>query len=202
MQESKKSALKRERKMSKKTSYWLTIFSTLLVVIAAMGLIALVLSQIFRVDEQHVKTPVEEVTTYWVECEAKAPQDAFFTAPASATENDHELKIIYKDGQAEKISYEYDSEYENNNAAIDAEAELHARYNNFMGVLQDDFAPRFSRDADELKITMVADTEEIGRDTAKVFFINTEEFDSLKDYDLEKLLEIYQSKGFKCEYGN
>ena len=197
-----KSSKAKKTTKSNRTNKWLSIFSTLLVVVAIIVVIALVVNQAMIGSEQHISRSTPETVISWVECDATNPTGGFFTTPDTALDNDHDLKIIYHGDNAERISYEYESGYPSYVDATEAEAKLHADFNEFTGNLAESFNPSFARDGDELKIKLISDFSELSRDTAELFFISNEEFDSMQDYNVKKLVEIYQSKGFHCEYGS
>lgn len=171
----------------------------------ALGLTAVAALVIFGVTQlfvprETISTPTSTSSSInALVCEAEDPQEKFF-ATDGAVSVDHVIKATYVDSVADKISYTYEADYGSPEAATKAEAQLHADYNIFMGKNGDDFTAQFMPMGDELKISVFAETKNLGSLTSRVFFINTEEFEELKDYDVQDLAKIFQRKGFSCEF--
>ena len=186
-----------KKKGQKSSKVW-GAFALGLVLLCVAALVIIGLSQLFKSNETVTSSGPQTISSNAMVCEAAAPKDPFFTVEG-ATDVEHQIKVIYKNGVADKISYEYDAEMGTPEAAIEAEARTHADYNNFMGKRASDFSASFMPMDDEYKITITANMDDLGSSTARIFFISKEDFEGLKDFQIENLRKIMQTAGFHCE---
>lgn len=181
----------------KKGGFW-KVFTVLIVILCGLALVAVVAFQLFQRKETITSTRTESTTTYAMVCETKTPKDPFFTVEGVA-EAEHEIKVTYTGSMADKISYEYEAEMDSPEAVTKAEAKTHADYNIFMGNNTSDFSSNFMPMGTEYKINITTDVENLGSKTARIFFISEDDFNGLKDYNIEDLKRIIQTAGFHCE---
>lgn len=184
---------------SKRAKQVWSLVAVIIVVVAVIVALVLIGNLVFKNQEQRISSNEGQTVVRSMDCVAKQPQDAFFQDEL-ATEAEHEIKVTYRNNDANKISYVYDGEYATFNDAEDAEAKLHADYNIYMKDLADSFSPNFSVIEDELKVSLFADAYDLGSATARMFFITPEEFENMEDYNIDDLKQIYESKGFQCEF--
>ena len=178
-----------------------SLIATGIVIIAvSIGLGAAVF-MLFRGEETHISTNTAETIIKSLVCNAANPKNPFFISETAENYN-HEIKVTYRGETADKISYMYDGVYVSNSVADTAGASLHADYNIYMGengVYQESLYPTFSVVDNKLKVSLYADYKKLNSVTAKLFFINAEEFHDLDNYSAEELSNLYAEKGFSCE---
>ena len=174
--------------------------ATWIVAIAVSIALSVVAFMLFSSKETHILANTTETTIRSLVCSSADPKNPFFV---SGTEtNNHELKVTYRGETADKISYNYDGSYASNSVADTAGSSLHADYNIYMGEngsYQDNLYPTFSVVDNKLKVSLYTEYGKINSVTAKLFFINAEEFHDLDNYSIEDLGNLYAEKGFSCE---
>lgn len=192
---------KPRRRKKKQAKTWVLALQTLLVAGVAIVLILGVM-YIFRRKETITTTGTRTASTYAMVCETAAPKDPLFVVEEGVKEANHKIKVMYADGAAGKISYEYIAEMESEKATTDAEAQTHADYNIYMGQNTSDFSASFMPYGANYRITVTADdVNKLNAKTAKVFFLDGDEFAKLKNngYQIEGVKRLIQAAGFRCE---
>ena len=169
-----------------------------IVLFCALFLLFFGLTQIFESHETHTSREVQTVEAEIMVCEAAAPRDPLFSVEG-AEDVEHEIKVTYKNGLADKISYELQAELNSPEAAEHAEATTHATYNNFMGTNASDFSANFMPIGDDYKLNITADIDKLTPTSARIFFIEREQFESLKEFGIDDIKRFIQTAGFHCE---
>ena len=187
-------------KKSKAKKIWSSI-ALAIVLFCAFFLLFFGLTQIFESHETRTSTGVQTVNAEAMVCEAAAPRDPLFSVEG-AEDVEHEIKVTYKNGLADKISYEFQADLNSPEAAEAAEAETHATYNNFMGTRASDFSANFMPIGDDYKLTITADMDSLTPTSAQLFFIERDQFESLKEFSIDDIKRFIQTAGFHCELDN
>lgn len=189
-------------KLSKSTQKWLSVAATVLVVIAAVAIIILLGNLAFGGREEHYTATTPDVEIKVLDCESASPSDPFFTSDL-ALSADHDIKVTYMGDTVRRFFYTYEGDFASTDAANQGEAKLHADYNTYMGAAADSLSPTFSiiDDGTELKVTLVTEADLLNSATAKLFYFTPEEYSSLgSTINIQDLANIYQSKGFHCDF--
>lgn len=190
-----------ELKKKSKNEKLMSSIATWIVIIAVSIGLGVAVFMLFRGEETHISTGTVETLIKSLVCNATNPKNPFFVSD-TAEEFNHEIKVTYHGETADKISYIYDGTYASNNMADTAGAALHADYNIYLGengVYQESLYPTFSVVDNKLKVSLYADYKKLSSVTARLFFINAEEFHDLNNYSAEELGNLYAEKGFSCE---
>ena len=168
-------------------------------IVLFVGLLSVVLSQ----KETNITEKDYEPTVNALYCEASEPTDPFFES-ASVINDSHEIKVIFRNGGAFKLSYNYYGVYNTEGAADAAHTRLHADYNIYMGsneTDQESLYPTFDFDGSKVKVNLFAEVgSSLNLVTARLFFLSVDEFESLAEYSEEDLKNVYEDKGFSCTF--
>lgn len=187
----------REMFKAKNSSQYKAIGSILIIA----ALILVVLFIVTNKKETHFFKEKGDSTIVLLNCVASDPVDPFFVS-ADANENSHEIKATFKSGELDKISYNYYGSYNSESLADNAHSVLHAHYNNYMGANRLDHEilyPTFEYDGKNVKISLYSSRENtLNQITAKIFLLNSEEYEKIDKYTDEDLKKIYVDKGFVC----
>lgn len=133
-----------------------------------------------------------------VKCTAAVPENAFFRAQGVGAQT-HTIKLIFQDNKVDKISYEYEGDYGNEQAADKATTNMHIDYNEFMGPDAESLSPAFAAVGTKAKINLLAKREKLNGKNAKIFYLNTDEVADIANYEPEKVEKIYEARGFSCK---
>lgn len=150
--------------------------------------------------ETHISEEPNSGTSTAIECSGNDIEDAFFVNSDGASS--HTVKGFFVDGKLKKISYNYDAEYSSDEAAETANAVLHGNYNKYMAsesLNPESLIPTFSNNGNRVKIDLITSADKLTNDNSLFFFLNMDDFQHIKNYDPEKLVSIYNGKGFSCE---
>lgn len=178
----------------------MSLVATWIVILAVVIAVVAFFMVNFRSTETYMSTSSDGATVGSLSCTAVNPENPFFAS--SAQNSNHELKITTRGQAKDKISYVYNGEYASNAAAETAGSSLHADYNIYMGengIYQESLYPTFSVVENRLKVSLYTEFDKINSVTARLFFINADEFHELNDYSVEDMKVLYESKGFLCE---
>lgn len=189
--------------LEKKSKNKKIISSTTIWIVAIAVSIALSVAafMLFGSKETHISTSKTETTIKSLMCNSADPKNPFFVSETAET-NNHVVKVTYRGEIADKISYNYDGSYTSSSVADTVGSSLHADYNIYMGkngAYQESLYPTFSVVDNKLKVSLYTEYNKVNSVTAKLFFINAEEFHDLDNYSIEDLKNLYVEKGFSCE---
>ena len=135
-------------------------------------------------------------------CKASDPANKFFSYK---TENSavHEVKIIFDNGDLDKINYNYTARYATNDEVETALSWMHADYNNYMGtisVYQEDLTPTFSAVGTEAIINLYFGGKTLNSETARFVFLTSDEYAKIKNMSTKSIEKMYRGKGFSCNF--
>ena len=182
---------------AKSKKIW-SLVATLIVIIAVGVILILIVNLVFQDKEEHISASETVTKVKTLECEAASPETAFFVSE-NATDPEHQLKVTYQGSVANTFYYTYEADFATPEAAETASAELHADYNTYMKSNASDLSPNFSNIQNQVLVSLFGPAKDLTAASAALFFISPEEYDQLTNYDIDKLTQIYQSKGFSCE---
>ncbi len=171
------------------------IIGFIAIIIAAVGIYFL-----FQEKETNISSGVDIQKSNSIICESTNPNFATIFN-SSAKESNYTIKIISKDNTADKISFEFDGVYETSDQAYTGNSTMHADYNNYMADVElspDSLTPVFSYDEIKSKVILSGEFGDLNNSTAKLFYLDSEEFQNLDNYSIEEISNLYQSKGFHC----
>lgn len=188
------------KKMSAKAKGGITIG----VIVVIVALIVLITSIVFQDKEEYITTEYQQNTMNAVVCKASDPKDGFFameedekTGVQNATSM---IKATYQNDTLDKLTYSYEGKYESKEAAEQAEAKMHALYNQYMTNLADKLSPKFSTYDNTMKISLFGSWGDLTAGMAKVFGLTDEDYDALSEKNKpEELSKLFQGKGYLCE---
>ena len=172
--------------------------SALVFVIAGVILLILLISP----KETYISDGDKMESIGILDCRASSVDEAFFNYD-TASRADHEIKITFKSGVADKINYTYEGEFSSNDAAEIALSWMHADYNNYMGevgVYQEDLSPMFSVINAKGIINLYIDESKFTSATARFVFLDEDKYAVFRDMRAEEIGKLYESKGFSCEF--
>ena len=134
-------------------------------------------------------------------CKGDVVDEPFFVQ-YNASSSMHEFKILFSDDKINILNYTYTADFPTAEQAINASALIHADYNIFMSknnVDPESLQPTFSKIDNEVIVNLSADIESISSTTAKLFFLDNEQFKKIPTYSLDEIIDMYRKKGFHCE---
>lgn len=181
--------------MTKKSK--ILIGTTATVVITAGVAFALYL--LFRLTETRITTTGNETKTTALVCQAMAAADEDFFNPSGAHNFKQKIKITFMGSRPDKLNYIYEGTYGSAAEASKANDNLHADYNNYMGINAEDLNPVFSTIDNILKISLFTNKNQINNKAGRMFYLSNVEVSNFAEYTDTDLKEMYQKKGFSCE---
>lgn len=184
-----------ESKRKKQHSLYIGIIVCILVAVAA------ILCLLFTGKETYVSEGdnIESVDALY--CRASEQEDSFF-GKENVINDKHEIKITQRQDEIDKISYTYIGYYGSEKEAKDANAVLHAKFNNYMGehnLEPSVLGPVFSVVKDNLRINLMTEISNINEAIGKLFFLDPAGINSVRNNKLESLKKLYSSQGFVCK---
>ena len=185
-----------EKEKAKDNTVMKAIFFALLV-----GIIVVVIWFLTYKQESHTSSNVGESDYSALECTASDPSEPFF-AFENTQEVAHTIKVLFSEGKLKDIMYKYDGTYASQEAAEDAEAWLHADYNEYLGangVDMESLSPTFSVNDNKLMISLYAEAKKVNDIVARLFFMDTDASNKIKNFSLKDYKLLYETKGFACQ---
>ena len=175
-------------------------------IIFILVFIVLIISLIFilltpKETYVHGDGDAQMVFTDILQCKSSNPDVSFFTYDAEKSE--HTIKIIFKDNKINKINYTFDGNFSSDKKAETTLSQMHAEYNTYMGgtsIYQENLTPTFSLLGSEIIINLFIDEKYFVPSTAKIVFLDGNEYVRARDGNIDEIEEIYKSKGFLCDY--
>ena len=152
-------------------------------------------------QESYISTDIELGNHGTLECTSSSPVGPFF-AFETQREAEHIIRVLFTGEKIKELSYRYDGKFNSDNAAVNAEAWMHADYNKYMsanGVNQELLNPVFMVNGDKLTISLYAEVKKLGSAVASLFFISSDKYKDIKDYSMSDYNEMYRSRGFTCQ---
>lgn len=135
-------------------------------------------------------------------CAAGEVEGMFFSNGA-VSEVKNEIKILFSGSKMNKIFYSYTGEYQSEETAKKVNDIMHADYNTYMGrsgAYQESLLPTFAYIGSMERIDLSSGIGELNTVTARLFFLDGEEIDNIKEYSISEWKEFYEDKGFSCKY--
>lgn len=119
------------------------------------------------------------------------------TDPLSVKET---AKVIYRNGEFEKISFTYEGEYKTEEQAIKAENELHSTYYRYIGSLNigvSDYQNNYNILGKKTTMDLSSGKSDTPASILKLFSYDSSK--KISEASEEELIGNYTSKGFNCE---
>lgn len=114
----------------------------------------------------------------------------------------HTVKFVYSNGKVDKLSYEYEGEYNSEEEAKKDSGHLHTRYNLYLGdrgVNHEILTPVFQYTGTKAMIRLYLDDyEKMNSVIGRVFYIGNGMVDTIEKNSAEETKKIYENKGFSC----
>ena len=173
-------------------------WAAVVIIVALVLILSIILSQ---KKEVHISNGGQVLQVYSLECSSSGAEDTFFR-PNEAQRYTETIRATFREDRLEDISYEFLGTYQTDAAVEQDIANLHARYNIYMGeqkVNPESLSPVFSPMNTKLKITLFGDKDKLNTATARMFFLTSDEVDKPKTLSLKKIRKIYEAKGFACQ---
>ena len=170
-------------------------------VICVMVAMAAVLCLLFNGKETKISDNSGNNSISVLDCKASSPVVESFFEAKDAINNEHEIKITYQGNRVDKVSYTYTADFPSGKEADEANAVLHAKYNNYMAQYSLDPAklgPTFTVVDNNFKINLFTDMSKIDPAMMGLFFLDNEDIGLLESGKIESLKKIYFQKGFNC----
>lgn len=176
-----------------------------IVIIIAMIIVAL-LFLLFG-SYRETRTSQETITSAVaaLDCKSTQPLQNVFSYKSNDSAT-HELKITFDNERIDKINYIYTGRFTDASATENALAEMHAKYNTYMGtteIYHEDLTPVFTVDGTEGRINLFIERKKFTAGTAKLVFLDDDEYAKMKKAGIEDVKKLYENKGFRCvSYNN
>ncbi len=133
-------------------------------------------------------------------CSSYDPADPFYVPPM-AVENRHEIRVAYNNDRPESISYVYTGKYNSTEDADSGDTNFHIEYDMYVGLVKSDkskITTSFSDVGLESRESLFARVIDLDERIARLFFLNPEELNILRQGESEQLKNAYENKGFIC----
>ena len=170
-----------------------------------VAIFAAILYLLFKGDEEYTSVDNDNIySTEILYCEASVLEDPFFSASGEISSS-HEIKVIYSQGKANKVSYTYVGNFYSEDDANGVNADLHAKYNKYMArynLSPTILGPTFSVIGTKFKVNLYTDIINIDGMTGVLFFLNPDEAVRMASESSEILKLVYSEKGFDCKINN
>lgn len=176
----------------------LTMVGSLLILLCFLIVIFLII--ITNGNETKTSTETEGEKLEALVCRSGGREDGFFHSK-TANQITNEIKATFDGEKYDKLYYSYEGVYRSTEAAEEDDI-MHAEYNIYMGdnsVSQDSLSPTFSVTKNRYHLTLIVDSEnDFNRVTAVFFYVDDEDVERFKKYNLEEMEKYYESKDFSC----
>ena len=179
----------------------LMIDTAIMVVLA--GIITLVVFALSYKKETHIYESINEGDTLALVCTShdNDSEKHFFTDDY-ASNVEHRLKLVYRDGVVGKLSYEYTGEYNSEEAAREAKGNFNTKYNIYIGdhnLELNVLSPVFQHSNNKVKVELYLDDyRNLNSVIGKLFYISSASLDSVIKNSKEETKKYYEKKGFSC----
>lgn len=187
----------------KKKRKKLIIYAVVMALIA--GLVGLVIFLLTYRKETHINESYDRADLSSLTCVTKTnPESSFFENHAKSVE--HEIKVIFSNEIIDKMSYEFNGQYDSWGDADSDEGVLHAKYNNYMGerrLSNEMLKPVFQNVEGKLKIRLYLDSyKNMNSGIAKLFYITEGSMNVIAKNSIAETKKYYEKKGFSCIIGD
>ncbi len=158
----------------------------------------------FLFQEKTTTTSVEKVqdSISPVICKSSKPSFVSFFEDISESSL-YTVKLTFRSGTADKISFTYNGEYGSEESARYADASAHADYNIFMSTTSknpESFSPSFSHTDSSMQINLFGEIGQLTSQTAKLFYIDSDTFEKLDFSSADEVVKNYEDKNFSCTF--
>ena len=180
----------------KNNKKWIRIILLALLVVVIVVIVVL----LFRTNETYTSDGGTSEKIDSLTCTASELEDPFFK-PENDGELEHMIKATFKGGKLDKLSYSLEGKFSSDETAEYVEADLHADYNIYMGknnLSQSMLNPSFSAVENRVKVSLLTDAKNLTNNTIVFFFLNMDEFQTVRRYSMRDLAKLYENKGFSC----
>ena len=173
-------------------------FAVLFALVA--GVVVFVLWAVFNKDESIETTDTTNGSTSALECTIKSTEDAFFD-DNEMQRSEYTVTVLLKDDTLSSVSYKYKGTYTDEKMAEDAEARLHAKYNNYLGgkgLNNETYNAIFNINKTKVEISLYSERKKFNNVIAPIFFVSEEDFPKVGEYSLKDFKKMYEKAGFSC----
>ena len=176
----------------------LIMVGSLLILLCVLMVIFLLI--ITNGNETRTSSEVDEDKLEALVCRSGGREDGFFHSE-TANQITNEIKVTFAGKEYDKLYYSYEGTYRSEDVAKGDES-MHADYNIYMGdnsLSQDSLSPSYSTVKNKYHLTLFADEEDdFNKVTAVFFYVDDEDVEKFKKYDIDGMKEYYEAKDFKC----
>lgn len=165
-----------------------------------VAFVAIVILLITNKRETLITQESQDSNATILKCEITYLEDAFFKY-STVQNTKHEIDISLLDDRMSKATYDYTGTYNSMEAAVSAEARLHANYNKYMsqaGLSPESYNPVFNAVKTKVRISLYAELKKMNSVIGKIFSLDEDEVKHLGDYGASEMKKIYEKKGFSC----
>ncbi len=173
------------------------IVGAVLIVVA----IVFVILSLTKKTELYISGDSEPITTDYLLCSAHSPSNAFFESN-DAKQNEHKVKIIFKNNSIESINYTYTAKFASEKIASEVMDAMHAKYNIYMndiGIYQEDLLPTFSVIDTEDIINFSVKNNYYTSGISRLVFLDADSFIPIGNLTKEIVQDKLEERGFSCK---
>ena len=166
-------------------------------------IICLVIYLLSTTRETIITADREMTSINILECKSISPKEPFFKT--NAEKSLHEIKITFRDDAISKIAYNFTGTYQTAKQASDDRLRSSIDYTLYIsdnGLNSNGVSDTFNAIDNTMRIYLVAELQDLNAGMAKFFFISSEEYPRMSGLSNSGLADIYENKGFACEYKN
>ncbi len=159
-------------------------------------IITVLIFMIINSKETYTSDNDNKISTESIYCYSSSIDAPFFRSAYANTET-HEIKVIFDDGLADKITYTYKGTFSNNKDAEQMNADSQARYNIYMGSDGDKLSATFNVIENTYNVVVYGKAANFDNKIAAIFYLDNLS-KKLDKYSSDELMRLYKEKGFKC----
>lgn len=176
----------------------LVIFGIVAFVVAIAIVVLMMNERETRFSTQHM--PVKQTM---LQCTAATPIAPFFFTSENTNSPNYTFKFLYNDDDITSASFTYKVSFASSEVAADELSRMQIKYYQYIektNISSNNLTPVFYRNNDDISISLYFEDRYLLPNISDLLSLTKDEATRLKEYDVQNLKEIYDSKGFACEH--
>lgn len=153
-------------------------------------------------SETYTSRDKQNEASEYIHCTAINPSDQFFKLRAEPLKTNHEIKVMFRGDDLDKIFYAFHGEYGSDNGAVVTEFDITDQYNKYVagvGLAQNVLSPKISTSGSNADASFYVESSKLKPVLAPIFFLDKDEYAGVSGDLKGYLLRNYEGKGFTCE---
>ena len=173
----------------------------MIIVAALIGIVALVIFLLTHKTETYIHEVTTDEKISALVCVSNNNDSGFFISE-EATSITHKVKLVYKNNEINKLSYELVGVYGSEDSAEQAKGGFNTDYNIYLGnnnIKYETLSPVFRYAENKAGVELYLDDyKKMNSVIAKLFFIDDSSVNSIAKNSIEMTKKYYEKKSFSC----